>query len=112
MKWSNDLVLNEFPILQTEIKEKLGKSKAVIIGKGTSNDFDNLQNYLAFGKSEGMTHLILDGRNMNTEFLNKIFIDETEYPYLIKIYDSHDNGFKKQVKVFKIDYKLMNEFYE
>jgi len=113
MKWANEFVLSDdFPILQTEIKEKLGKSKTIIIGPGTKNNFDNLRDYLLFAKSEEMTHLILDGRNLNTEFLNEIFNNESEYPFLIKIYDSYDNGFKKQVKVFKIDYKLMNEFFE
>ena len=110
MKWANEFVLSdEFPILQTEIKEKLGKSKTVILGKGTKNNFDNIDDYLSFAELEKMTHLILDGRNLETKFLNEIFSNEEKFPYLIKIYDSHEKGFKKQVKVFKIDYKLMND---
>ena len=110
MKWTNEFVLSdEFPILQIEIKEKLGKSKTVILGKGTKNNFNNIDDYLSFAESEKMTHLVLDGRNLETKFLNEIFSNEEKFPYLVKIYDSHEKGFKKQVKVFKIDYKLMNE---
>ena len=79
MKWSNELVLSEkFPIKQTEIYNDIGNSKIVIIGRGTENSFDNLAGYLSFAESEKMTHLVLDGNNLDTEFLKNIFI------YLIK----------------------------
>ena len=110
MKWSNELVLSEkFPIRQTEIYDDIGNSKIVIIGRGTENSFDNLAGYLSFAESEKMTHLVLDGNNLDTEFLKNIFKNENEYQYLKKIYDSQQMGYNKQVKIFEIDYDLFNK---
>tara|TARA_Y100001936_G_scaffold7864_1_gene6987 strand:- start:8224 stop:9861 length:1638 start_codon:yes stop_codon:yes gene_type:complete len=110
MKWSNELVLSEkFPIRQTEIYNDIGNSKIVIIGRGTENSFDNLAGYLSFAESEKMTHLVLDGNNLDTEFLKNIFKNENEYQFLKKIYDSKQMGYDKQVKIFEIDYNLFNK---
>ena len=46
-------------------------------------------------------------------FLDDIYHNENEYPYLIKKFDSKEFGFKKlNFKVFEIDYKLFNEIYQ
>ena len=31
-------------------------------------------------------------------------MNEEKYPYLIKTFDSQENGYKYHVKIFKIDY--------
>ncbi|NDB52245.1 MAG: hypothetical protein EB161_08915, partial [Nitrosopumilaceae archaeon] len=36
--------------------------------------------------------------------LNDVFYHEKKYPYLEKIFDSSEHGYKYHVKVFKIDY--------
>ena len=36
------------------------------------------------------------------------FENEDRYPYLIKEWDSKDEGFAYHVKIFKIDYDLFN----
>ena len=109
MKWSNEIVLSEqFPIKQTEVYEDLGNSKIIIIGRGTNNNFENLNEYLLFAESQKMTHLVLDGNNLNTEFLKRVFDNETEYTYLTKIYDSKEIGYTQQVKIFKINYDILS----
>ena len=45
------------------------------------------------------------------KFIDDVYFDEEKYPYLIKIFDSKENGFEKLVfKVFKIDYEKFYEF--
>ena len=39
-----------------------------------------------------------------------IFNHENNYQFLIKEYDSKENGFNYHLKVFKIDYDLYNEW--
>ena len=70
-----------------------------------------------------MEELILNGENYNLEyiisnkesegfqrFIDDVYDNEKEYPYLIKIFDSKMQGFEKlKFKVFKIDY---NKFHE
>ena len=41
--------------------------------------------------------------------LEKIFDNEKEFPYLIKEYDSKENGFKYHVKLFRINYDKFSE---
>jgi hypothetical protein len=43
-------------------------------------------------------------------FLDEIYENEEKFPYLIKIFDTEQEGFEKlKVKVFEIDYK---KFYQ
>ena len=37
-----------------------------------------------------------------------IFENENDYPYLIKEWDSADEGFAYHVKIFRVDYDLFN----
>ncbi len=65
-----------------------------------------LENYIHESKIKGLTHLIIDGKQKDSDFLNDIFYNEKKYPYLIKEYDSKEYNFDYHVKVFKIDYEL------
>ena len=39
----------------------------------------------------------------------QVFDNEKEFPYLIKEYDSKENGFKYHVKLFRINYDKFSE---
>ena len=54
------------------------------------------------------SHLIADSKDNRTEFLKDVFENEDKYPYLIKEWDTKDEGFAYHVKIFKIDYNLFN----
>ena len=41
-----------------------------------------------------------------------IFVNEQNYPFLIKEFDSKENGFKYHVKIFRINFEEFNEFYK
>ena len=106
--WTKQAILDKFPIVSIDIpKDSPGIIQKVRIGAGTENNFDTLQDYLEFGKLHGMTEIILDGDNIGSKFLQDVFYNEDKYPYLIKIYDSKDNGFTHHVKIFEINYDKM-----
>jgi len=80
---------------------------------------DNLGDFFQVLKKQKMTHLILDKFNssvlINDELrlhLIDIFNHENKYPFLVKEYDSKENGFNYHIKLFKIDYKMLEEFYQ
>jgi hypothetical protein len=64
--------------------------------------------YILQNKEAGLTHIVTDGLfTSDSEIektLNDVFTHEESYQYLRKVYDSSDDGFKYQVKVFEIDY--------
>ena len=81
---------------------------------------DNLRDYLQISEEKEITHLVLDEYNnapgkyrIKHELglaLLDIFNQENKYPFLIKEYDSKENGFYYHIKIFKIDYDLYNEW--
>ena len=95
--------MNEFPILFSEsIKET---TQVIRI------DGETLKEYLLSQKERKLTHLVID-ENESEEyrplFFKKIFQNEDNYPYLVKIYDSKNNGYNYHVKIFKINYKSLS----
>jgi len=90
--------LDKFPTLTSSIFDRFN---------GVSNTKDNLQEYLEFGRINGLTHLVVDDREYpqyRMKFLKDVFNHEEKYPYLIKIFDSKDFGYKYRLKIFEIDY--------
>ncbi|MDC0155052.1 glycosyltransferase family 39 protein [Nitrosopumilus sp.] len=77
------------------------------ISIGNSN---NLEDYILNSRDE-LTHIIVDDNPDLPEFLQDVNKNEEKYQYLKKIFDSKNNGFNHQIKIFEIDYKqfdLMN----
>ena len=80
-------------------------------------EIDNLRDYFQVLEKQKITHLLLDEINnsslINDELrlhLRDIFNHENKYPFLVKEYDSKENGFNYHLKLFKIDYDLYNEW--
>ncbi len=80
------------------------------------NDVDEKEfftQYFLMNKKNGLTHILIDEYNdknncnqicFNEKF-NYVFLNEDEFPYLEKIYDSKEKGYGYHVKLFKINYK-------
>ena len=92
--------LKSFPVMSTSIQS----SPKLIPTDG----FSSLDEYLTFGKKNGLTHLVLDGSKRQSYFLNDVFYNDKKYSYLTKIFDSSDYGFKYHLKIYKIDYDKWN----
>jgi len=78
------------------------------IQKIALDDFDSIHKALHAGKDLGLTHLIIPDKN-SSKFLADIFNNESQYPYLNKIYDSTLLGHKNPLKVFEIDYEKFEQ---
>jgi len=94
--------VDNFPVLTTTIPG---------LTVFTKYDFDSIDEYIQYGKENGLTHLVLDGNNVNLSLLNDIFFNEEDYPYAIRVYDSLEHGYKYHVKIFKIDYQLFEKLH-
>jgi hypothetical protein len=64
---------------------------------------ESLQDYILNSKNE-LSHILIDNDPNLPEFLKDINKNEEDYPYLKKVFDSKDEGFKHQMKIFEIDY--------
>ena len=98
---------SSFPITSIE-----SKSKIVFI---SSVDEENIEDYIINGKDKGLTHLIIDQKfiedeNRVDQFLDNIFENENDYPYLKKEFDSIKEGYSTHVKIFKIDFNKFEEY--
>lgn len=74
-------------------------------------DSDNLEDYILNSRDE-LTHIIVDDNPNLPEFLQNVNKNEEKYEYLKKVFDSKSKGFKHQMKIFEIDFKLFNSTYK
>ena len=67
-------------------------------------DYTSLNEFIEFGREQGLTHITVDNNPNRPEFLKNVFKNE-EIPYLTKIYDSTEHGYQYHVKIFSINYE-------
>ena len=67
------------------------------------NEYDSMEELIFSSKDKKLTHLILDGKEKNPDFLNQVYFNEEALPYLEKVYDSSELGYNYHVKIFKIN---------
>ncbi|MDC0240908.1 glycosyltransferase family 39 protein [Candidatus Nitrosopelagicus sp.] len=63
--------------------------------------------YIEFTKEKNLTHIVTNGVNAKPDILNSIFSNENDYPYLEKIFDSKEQGYQVHVKIFKVNYDMI-----
>ena len=124
--WTRLNNINDFPILKDNLPAaNISYNKQVIIEDGTRMhnfqyddklNITNLKDYLKLLEKQDVTHLLVDKGNISVLInddlrneLREVFYNETNYPFLIKEYDSKENGFKYLVKLFKIHYETIEE---
>ena len=69
---------------------------------------NSLIEFIDSSKDKGLTHLAVDGREHQPEFLRDVFYHDEEYGYLTKIFDSKELNMKYNVKIYKINYEIMD----
>jgi len=77
------------------------------VKKFPTEGFISLEDYLTYSKEKGLTHLVVMEKN-KVRFLDEVFNNEERYPYLYKVFDSSDHGFKNQIRIYKINYDLFS----
>ena len=98
--------LESFPILSSEIKQKVKLVAGESVCKTTDlSCFDSLNEFIDYGKNEGLSHIVADENENRPQFLKDVFHNEEKFPYLIKVYDSSEQGYDYHLKIFRIDYE-------
>jgi hypothetical protein len=91
---------NEFPILRKELPPSI-----VFI---YPDNYETFEEYISTNKDKGLEYVIVDEGDWRSKFLDDVFQNENNYPYLDKIFDSKDKGYKNyHAKIFRINF---NEF--
>ena len=95
---------NEFPILRKD----LPPSTIVFI---YPDNYETFQEYISNNKENGLEYVIVDKGDWRSKFLDDVFQNEESYPYLHKIFDSKDIGYKNyHAKIFRINFDEFNTF--
>ena len=94
--------LEDFPVLKENYKGQSPKQISLYV-----LDYDSMEEYIEFGRKQGLTHLILDESERRPDSFRDAFYNEQKYPYLIKEFDSEDLDYKYHLKIFKIDYNKL-----
>ncbi len=89
--------LGTFPVLSSEIKQKIKLIE--------THEYDSLNEFIDYGKNEGLMHIVTDENENRQQFLRDVFYNEKKFPYLTKIYDSSEQGYDYHLKIFRIDYE-------
>lgn len=68
--------------------------------------FMDVEDLIQFGAHNKVTHIIVDDiYDSRYPIFQEIFLDEKDFPQLIKVFDSQEENYKKyKVKIFKINY--------
>jgi len=92
---------NNFPILSKDFD-----TVNIVYGE-EYNSAESVLEYLEISKDKNLTHIVTNGENAKPEILNKIFFNEDDYPYLKKVFDSKEQGYQYDMKIFEINFKML-----
>jgi 4-amino-4-deoxy-L-arabinose transferase-like glycosyltransferase len=74
-----------------------------------SEKFQSLQEMIE-NSSPKLSHVLTDQTFNENNFLYDVYHNTNNFPFLIKEYDSKNDGHNYHVKLFRIDYEKFNEF--
>ena len=100
-------IVTNWPNLPTATSETHIERSLKLISPTGHN---SLIEFIDSSKDKGLTHLAVDGREHQPEFLRDAFYHDEKYGYLTKIFDSRDHGMNYHVKIFKIDYNKIKTY--
>ena len=100
-------IVTNWPNLPTPYSESHAERSLKLISSAGHN---SLIEFIDLSKDEGLTHLAVDGREHQPEFLRDVFYHDEEYVYLTKIFDSKERDMNYHVKIFKIDYNKIKTY--
>ena len=72
------------------------------------NEAESLSDLIELAKKNGSTHLVIDDNPKRPQFIKDVLSNESNFPYLIKEFDSLENGYKYRLKIYRIDYEKFN----
>jgi len=91
--------------MHAQTLSEISKSDIYELEVSFAQDYNTLADFIT---ETELSHLVVDGAKNRTQFLNDVFYNESNYPFLIKEYDSEHEGYKYHVKIFRVDYEKFN----
>ena len=77
--------------------------------KISTESYKTVEDFISKSREYGLTHIVAD--KVDKSFLKDVFVDDKNFPYLLKTFDSTEHGFKYQVKIYKIDYNIFEKMF-
>lgn len=71
-------------------------------------NFTSLEDYVESGRDNGLTHLVITkptNSPYNVAFLEDVYYNDEQYPYLTKVFDSYDYNYNYHLKIYEIDFE-------
>ena len=68
---------------------------------------NSLEEFIGKNKNR-LTHIISDNESNIPEFLIQVHHNESNYEYLELVYDSKNQGYNQEFKVYKINYEKID----
>jgi len=92
-----------------EINSKYDKENSFQVSSGPYGE--TLEELISDGEKYDLRYIIANQKNgLYFPFTDELYNNYDQYPYLKKIFDSNEFGFKKlKIKVFEIDYEKFNK---
>ena len=87
--------LKEFPVLRSSISDRFELI--------STEEFNSIDEYFNFGKDRNLEYIVIDNNPNRPQFMKDIFLNEEKYDFLIKEFDSKDQGFNYHVKIFRFE---------
>ena len=72
-----------------------------------TDNFNNLENFISAHK-DSISAIVVDDNSKLPEFLQDVYYNEENYPYLKKSFDSNEYNFNHSIKLFYIDYQKLD----
>ena len=74
----------------------------------TTEEIKTLDEFIIKYKDQKLTHIAVDG--YTESILSEVYLNEKNFPYLEKIYDSKEYGYKYSLKLYKINYESFSKY--
>jgi len=78
--------------------------------RGISSNAQTLEEFIIESKESNLSHIIVDDSKKNPKYILELIDNKNKYPFLIKEIDSIDLNLKYDVKIYKIDYNVFEEY--
>ena len=102
-------ILEKFPVLFSNVPKQItliqGLNGGEIKGCQTCYEAKSLNSFLNSARNNGLEYLLVDDNSKRPQFMKDILKNEENYRFLEKVYDSEEDGFQYNVKIFKINYE-------
>lgn len=77
-----------------------------------SSDVQTLEEFIVESKELNLSHIIVDDSKNNPNYILELIDDENKYSFLTKQIDSTNLNLEYDVKIYKIDYNIFQEYLE